>query len=192
MGLRPQKQSEFGRGNLHTGVGASQADCLLCKKLKSIFRPLHLSYAERMAPSPHLLSLDRGLEITAKAFLSSARAMHRKRELEKGGTRKAVLSSTTGHTVPVWRHIRLGHLTDGDISKPHDGVGLNLHQHWDQGCCLDCRPCKGLIKKIKNKSQISSFSLPSSFPSFPFFLFFFQVLLMATGGSSNPDMGGLA
>lgn len=97
--LRPQKYSEFGRRNLHKGVGVSQDECLLCKELKSVSRPLHFSYAECMAPSPHLLSLGGGLEITAKAFLSSARAVHSQRGLEKGGTRKVVLSSTLGHTV---------------------------------------------------------------------------------------------
>lgn len=60
---------------------------------------------------------------------------------------------------------------------------------WDWGCCMDSWHCEGLMEK--NKKQISnlfSFS-PLLLSSLPFF---FQVFFMATGGSSNPDMGGLA
>lgn len=69
-----------------------------------------------------------------------------------------------------------------------------IEMGWGWGCCVDSQPRKGLKKhqintKRKKRPNPKFLLFLSPSPSLPFI---FQVLLMATGGSSNPDMGVLA
>lgn len=107
-----------------------------------------------------------------------------------GGTGKesrSQLCSPTAEPPWGWGHPQ---------TEPGDGdVGLHLPPvssagNW--GSCVSPQPCEGLIKtttkyrqKRQNPKSLLFLSPPPSLPCF------FQVF-MATGGSSNPDMGGSA